>query len=259
MKKRTKIPFLGHTRKKSNQSGALSPYASTGACGSTDVTELPSSGGPIINRCHSKALPPLASSPSQTTASEVAIPVKTPTLGSKLAAHFSPSRTHKLTWRRDMTPTSGPSQLATTRPSSSLSSPSAASFDSRSSIHRSPTPQPGPNFMVWLSPDEVEEYKDLFTSPRSRLDQKLPSHKCSMRMAQKSSNTDATLPGPSSTFTCVKSPIQTSIPYLGTVPSIIVNSTSSHRQSLRNLKRSRPSIAQVLEKTPATGDVLGKL
>lgn len=50
MKKRMKIPFFGRTRKKSNQSGALRPYASTGACGSTDVTELPSSGGQSIHR-----------------------------------------------------------------------------------------------------------------------------------------------------------------------------------------------------------------
>lgn len=49
-KRTTRIPFLGRTRKKSNQSAASSPYASMGARDSTDVGELPSSREPSIDR-----------------------------------------------------------------------------------------------------------------------------------------------------------------------------------------------------------------
>lgn len=49
-KRTTRIPFLGRTRKKSNQSAASSPYASTGARDSMDVGELPSSREPSIDR-----------------------------------------------------------------------------------------------------------------------------------------------------------------------------------------------------------------
>jgi hypothetical protein len=166
------------------------------------------------------------------------VPVKAPTLGSKLAAHFNPSRTRKLsTLRHDMTPTSGPSQLAATSLSPPPSSPRAASFDSGSSGNRSPTPQPGPKIMVSLSPDNVEEYKNLFTLPRNQPAQ----------TAQKSSDSDTTPPGSSPTSaTRMKSPIQTSIPRRGSAPSVIVDSTSSRHQSSRNpggdLPTSRPKI-----------------
>ncbi|KAF9011838.1 hypothetical protein BDQ17DRAFT_1537663 [Cyathus striatus] len=171
-KKKTKIPFLGRTRKKSTHSTASShgvPCASRSVRESADVSTrtLSTDQRPNTLREESAA----ASRLPQVTVKPP--PVKSAiSLGSKFAAHFTPTKSRK----------PPPLSVARSSPTPSIhtggtlsppfASPRAASFDSGSSgtsQNRSTTPRPAqPSITVSFSPDSVEEYKDLFTLPKNK-------------------------------------------------------------------------------------------
>ncbi|TFK31730.1 hypothetical protein BDQ12DRAFT_671642 [Crucibulum laeve] len=193
-KRTTRIPFLGRTRKKSNQSTASSPFATS----SGTERESSEQGNRSTSAERAHAFPQLTRqivssiackdvgsdgwmngyrrSPGESSSSSAPPPplppikISSPSLGSKFAAHFTPSKS------RTKAPSLHPGR---TSPTPSISgtlsppptSPRAASFDSGSSgASRARTPTPHteqPTITVSFSPDNIEEYRDLFTLPQS--------------------------------------------------------------------------------------------
>lgn len=107
--------------------------------------------------------------PLPTTLPQINLP--STSLGSKFAAHFGQNRSRKLA-SSPRSSQAGPSEGSASDTLSPPTSPRASSFDSASSStngNRPLTPRPGPTITVSLSPDNLDEYRDLFTLPRSKI------------------------------------------------------------------------------------------
>ncbi|KAJ7477188.1 hypothetical protein B0H11DRAFT_2030155 [Mycena galericulata] len=175
-KRSSKIPFLGRQRKKSTHSDASTSASSAGpSIRQSDSDAPPRSRNaeprpvvptiPLPDDVSERALPPLPpkNSPS-------------PSLGSKLAAHFAPSRTKLL----NLSPRKPARSSSNEHTSDTLSSPAipssrATSMESDSSENRSATPRPThPTITVSLPPDNLEGYENMFTLPTSTPDAEDP-------------------------------------------------------------------------------------
>lgn len=131
-----------------------------------------------LTRNDSRLSHPVSSSPPETTSRPPPLPttlppinISSPSLGSKFAAHFTPLKSRRLSPRPAQ---ASPSEGSTSGMLSPPINSRGASFDSASSggsANRSPTPRAAlqPTITVSLSPDNVEDYKDLFTLPRKKL------------------------------------------------------------------------------------------
>ncbi|KAF9463279.1 hypothetical protein BDZ94DRAFT_1259560 [Collybia nuda] len=170
----TRIPFLGRSRKKSTHSASGAPLPSSSGRG-YDSTEIAES---TTSKKDRRLSQPVSSSPPEETSRAPPLPtilppinVSSPSLGSKFAAHFTPSKSRKPSPRRaHVAPSEGNASDTLSPPTS----PRGASFDSASSggsANRSPTPRATlqPTITVSLSPDNIEDYKDLFTLPRKKI------------------------------------------------------------------------------------------
>ncbi|KAF8809602.1 hypothetical protein BYT27DRAFT_7187356 [Phlegmacium glaucopus] len=148
-KKITRIQLFGRSRKKSNQSTASSPFLSSRE--SSDVGEPLNRAASSDRRPSVDPRPPIPPLPTVKTSSN--------SIGSKLAATFGHSRLPKPSVHKPIT---RPSTLSPT-------TSRAASYDSGSSKGsrpRSTTPRPAqPLITVSLSPDNLSDYKNLFTRP----------------------------------------------------------------------------------------------
>ncbi|KAJ6567349.1 hypothetical protein DFH09DRAFT_1314469 [Mycena vulgaris] len=169
-KRSSKIPFLGRQRKKSTHSDASTSASSAGPSSRQSDSEVrhsnaskqaePRPNVPAVPLVDESAERPLPAVPTTTFPS--------PSLGSKLAAHFAPSR-QKLLNLSPRKPTRPPTNEYT---SDTLSPPipvsRGASIDSTSSENRSTTPRPSqPVITVSLPPDNLEGYEGMFTLPTS--------------------------------------------------------------------------------------------
>ncbi|KAF7330820.1 hypothetical protein MVEN_02421200 [Mycena venus] len=175
-KRSGRIPFLGRQRKKSTQSDASASSAGPSSRQSDAEVRHSNVSKKADARPDVPAVPSLDDSqerplPALPTPSPINLP--SPSLGSKLAARFAPSR-QKLLNLSPRKPTRPPSNEPTPDP---LSPPtplpraaSATSIDSTStsSDHRSITPRPRPiqpTITVSLPPDQLDGYEGMFTLP----------------------------------------------------------------------------------------------
>ncbi|KAH9474794.1 hypothetical protein JR316_0013259 [Psilocybe cubensis] len=181
-KKTTRIPLFGRSRKKSTQSTASSPFASTsGVRESTDT-------GVHLGRASSSSA--LDRHPSEAPAHSTTIPPPLPvpskplsrvptSLSSKFAATFSHSRSSKAagvssqTELRSKPPVSYPSGRV--QPENNVRSVSQGESGSGSSVDKkvptSATRPARPTITVSLSEDDDEEFKDLFTRSTEELEE----------------------------------------------------------------------------------------
>ncbi|KAG6828126.1 hypothetical protein H0H92_009118 [Tricholoma furcatifolium] len=164
--KKSKLPFLGRTRKKSTQSVKSGIVPSLGRGYDSEVAELPSA---KKNRRLSQPVPPEPTivKASLPTPPVPQINVSSPSLGSKFVAHFSNSKLKK------SSSTSRPS----TQPASHdvLSPPNEhpkASFDSTTiTIHTSTLSKQtsrGPTVPTPSAPTKLGEYRNLIPTPHSK-------------------------------------------------------------------------------------------
>ncbi|KAJ7499388.1 hypothetical protein FB451DRAFT_1205282 [Mycena latifolia] len=168
-KRSSKIPFLGRQRKKSTHSDASTSASSAGASSRQSDGDVRQSN--VSRKAESRpdvpAVPPLDD--SQRPLPAIPPPDSpSPSLGSKLAAHFAPSRQKLL----NLSPRKPPRPPTNEIPSDTLPLPPSASrgtsMDSTSSENRSTTPRPGqPIITVSLPPDNLEGYEGMFTLPTS--------------------------------------------------------------------------------------------
>ncbi|EAU84061.2 hypothetical protein CC1G_06923 [Coprinopsis cinerea okayama7 len=226
-KKSTRIPFLGRPRKKSN------PYASDSARESSDVGEqtrgtASTDRRPTVElseRSPSSRLSMLPPSPGK---------AQPTSLGSKLAAHFSP-RTRKLSALSSKPPLEETSKTASLSPPDVTAS-RGTSLDSGSSGARSPTPRPvQPTIMVSMSNENLDEYKDLFTLPKQK--KPLPRESPSPRDTPESDGTSSS--GPSTSPRISK---LVEAPRRGSAPTIL---ESSRQKSARNQQPESPAIKSI--------------
>ncbi|KAJ7047801.1 hypothetical protein C8F04DRAFT_1060154 [Mycena alexandri] len=152
-KRSSRIPFLGRQRKKSTVSDA-----STSSAGRQSDSDVRHSN---VSRKALPAVPPLDGGP------ELSLPTSfpSPSLGSKLAAHFAPSRQKflNISPRKPLPPLTNDPASDTL---SSRTSPSRGTSADSSSDHRSITPRPThPTITVSLPPDNLEGYEGMFTLP----------------------------------------------------------------------------------------------
>ncbi|KAJ7179568.1 hypothetical protein C8R46DRAFT_1074113 [Mycena filopes] len=151
--------FLGRPRKKSTVSDASS--SSAGRLSDSDVRQSNVSSRKAEPR---PALPPLADS-SERPLPATPINTHSPSLGSKIAARFAPSRQKllNLSPRKPLPPSTNDH---TSDALSSRTSPSRGTSADSSSDHRSTTPRPvQPTITVSLPPDNLEGYEGMFTLP----------------------------------------------------------------------------------------------
>ncbi|KAG5652409.1 hypothetical protein H0H81_005103 [Sphagnurus paluster] len=170
-RKITRIPFLGRTRKKSTHSVKSGAATSAGRGYDSEVVgeasdtktdrrlSQPGSHPELVSR--RPTLPTSASQPS----------VPPTSLGSKFVAHFNHVKSRKAP-PSPRTSQAGPTEGSMSDTLSPPVSPRAASFDSGSTStsaqHQSSDSRPGPTITVSLSPDNIDDYKDLFTLPRHK-------------------------------------------------------------------------------------------
>ncbi|KAJ7672811.1 hypothetical protein B0H17DRAFT_173637 [Mycena rosella] len=172
-KRSSKIPFLGRQRKKSTHSDASTSATSASSAGPSSRQ----SDSDIRHSNVSRKAEPRPNIP--TVAPRDVIPERplpavpptnlpSPSLGSKFAAHFVPSR-QKLLNLSPRKPARPPTNEHTSDILSlSISASRATSLDSTSSENRSTTPRPQqPIITVSLPPDNLEGYDDMFTLPTS--------------------------------------------------------------------------------------------
>ncbi|KAJ7762772.1 hypothetical protein DFH07DRAFT_403782 [Mycena maculata] len=166
-KRSSKIPFLGRQRKKSSTSDASTSASSVGPSNRQSDSDVPSR--KVEPKPAVPTLPSLDDDPERPLPALPPINSYSPTLGSKLAAHFAPSRTKLL----NLSPRKPPRPPTNGNPSDTLSPPipsssRATSMDSTSSENRSTTPRPNqPTITVSLPPDSLEGYEGMFTLPTS--------------------------------------------------------------------------------------------
>ncbi|KAJ7929137.1 hypothetical protein B0H13DRAFT_2543286 [Mycena leptocephala] len=175
-KRSSRIPFLGRQRKKSTQSDASA--ASTSSAGpSSHPSDSDVRDSSASRKAEPRpAVPPIPSLDDGPERPLPALPTpspinsSSPSLGSKLAARFAPSRQKLL----NLSPRKQPSQPPPNEPILTLSPPTtssrATSIDSTSSGHhdRSVTPRPNhPTITVSLPPDNLDGYEGMFTLPIS--------------------------------------------------------------------------------------------
>ncbi|KAJ7163794.1 hypothetical protein C8R43DRAFT_253451 [Mycena crocata] len=171
----SKIPFLGRQRKKSAHSDASTSASSAGPSSRQSDSDVRNSNASR----KAEFTPDVPTVPALDDASERALPsipptnIPSPSLGSKLAAHFAPSRQKLL----NISPRK-PGLPINEHTSDTLSLPTSpsrgTSIDSTSSDNRSATPRPTqPTITVSLPPDNLEGYEGLFTLPKSDEDPQL--------------------------------------------------------------------------------------
>ncbi|KAK7061326.1 hypothetical protein R3P38DRAFT_2757814 [Favolaschia claudopus] len=176
-KRSSRIPFLGRQRKKSTQSdaSASSVAGPSGRQSETDVRhssvsrkdsrpDIPTV--PPLDDNHERPLPALPIEPPAASSSS-----SSPSLGSKLAARFAPSRQKlfNISPRKPIRPPAHepPSEVLPTP--RSLSRAASVNSAGTSSDHRSVTPRPSqPTITVSLPPDQLDGYEGMFTLPNSR-------------------------------------------------------------------------------------------
>ncbi|KAJ6510272.1 hypothetical protein C8R47DRAFT_1208306 [Mycena vitilis] len=171
-KRSSKIPFLGRQRTKSIQSDASTSASSAGSSrrpADSDVrrsnvssrTELRLDvpAVPSLDDTLERPLPALPGTPTPPLTSA------SPSLGSKLAARFAPSRQKFLNLSPRKAPRPSNDDASDTLVSSATPS-RGTSVDSTATGHRSTTPRPThPTITVSLPPDNLEGYEGMFTLP----------------------------------------------------------------------------------------------
>ncbi|KAF7331693.1 hypothetical protein MKEN_00049100 [Mycena kentingensis (nom. inval.)] len=197
-KRSSRIPFFGRQRKKSTTSDA-SPVPFTRQ---SDAEARQSSASRLT-----EPRPDVPTIGSDSERSEQTTPIPpsrlpAPSLSSKLAARFAPSRQKLLNIsprKRALstnydTPSPSSSALALPIPQSR-----GPSVDSTSSDARSVTPRPTqPTITVSVPPDSLEDYKDMFTLPKPPEDGQVTPTSDSVRFPTPSTLRDS--PEPSSTI-----------------------------------------------------------
>ncbi|KAL0946190.1 hypothetical protein HGRIS_012451 [Hohenbuehelia grisea] len=167
----SKLPFLGRTRKKSNVEEAATNTVRDGR--RHETAQSPAAVSTMAD--FADASPDIAGRPSKSRDAVSTSEPPAQTLGSKFAAHFTPSKARKPDPPPKPTPVKP--RKSVSPPSGNLRPPaqsprSLASFESNSSggsDNRSTTPRPAqPTFNVSISPPEdLSRYADLFTLPSS--------------------------------------------------------------------------------------------
>ncbi|TEB26883.1 hypothetical protein FA13DRAFT_998416 [Coprinellus micaceus] len=226
-KKSSKIPFLGISRKKSHPAG--SDADSNSMRYSTDVGEHPA-GTTGNDRRYTVELPDSLHPPRPGTSLAPPTPVKA-TLGSKLAAHFQP-RARKLSSLGKKPVVD--STTASTSNSNTLAvpeaSPRGASLDSGSSDGRSPTPRAQPTITVSLSPENLDEYKDLFTLPRQKKTPKPISPETTPRQSNTPESSEESAGSKRTTTSPIPLQGQSGLPRRGSAPATALD-PSRHKTS----------------------------
>ncbi|KAF5384064.1 hypothetical protein D9615_003242 [Tricholomella constricta] len=163
----TRIPFLGRTRKKSTHPTKSGGLLSSSRGYDSEVAESSASkkdrrlSHPVPSPEPASRHPPLPAALPQ-------INVASPSLGSKFVAHFSHVKSRKAA-PSPRSSQAGPSEGSTSDTLSPPMTPRAASFDSASTSASANSPStPRPTITVSPSPDNMEDYKDLFTLPRHK-------------------------------------------------------------------------------------------
>ncbi|KIY48523.1 hypothetical protein FISHEDRAFT_73493 [Fistulina hepatica ATCC 64428] len=143
--KKSRIPFLGRARKKSQPSSSSSGHET-----------ITSKGRLHSARSHDTALRPSMQDDNPS-----------PSLGSRLASHFNSSKPRLLHRSPKKGSRTGDTNVLSPPNDPSTNSPSFESRRSSDDASRNRTPTPGrqPMITVSLSPDNLAEYKDLFTRP----------------------------------------------------------------------------------------------
>ncbi|KAG6917947.1 hypothetical protein DXG01_017131 [Tephrocybe rancida] len=170
--KKSKLPFLGRTRKKSTHSAKSAVVPSTGRGYESEAAELPSS---KTDRRLSHPVPspePTIRHPPLPTANVIPhISVSSPSLGSKFVAHFSNSKLRKTAPSPRRTSEAVSNDGNNTDTLSPPMDTRTTSFDSTTTTTTTSTiPQPSPRgTLIKISThDELEEYRNLFTLPLSK-------------------------------------------------------------------------------------------
>ncbi|TFK75678.1 hypothetical protein BDN72DRAFT_892174 [Pluteus cervinus] len=233
-KKTSRIPFLGRQRKKSQPTAVPPLSAPVTQGGFTLEAHLDRAGEEHYD------VPSTTSVSTSTTvvqnSSSGLANLSTTSLGSKIAAHFHPSRSRKLSLRKSLPPP--PDNVIPPPPQDTLSPPSSsprtASFESGSSgatsRNRSPTPRSQPSVAFSVTQESLTEYADLFTLPKKSgvssehrpAPPTLPP-KSESRKALSSSSSDVRRNGSSKTSSGTPSPDGSSTPTSRSVtPSVVV-------------------------------------
>ncbi|KIM41585.1 hypothetical protein M413DRAFT_27901 [Hebeloma cylindrosporum] len=221
-KKITRIPLFGRSRKRSNQSSSSSPFTSY-VRESSDLGESSTASRAPSTDTRRPSVPSIAHVPVPPLPTSR---VPTPSLSSKLAAHFSHSRSSKQisTTQASSTPAQPPAVSSGLKPPSTRS----ASFESGSSAgtkRRSTTPRPSqPLITVSLSPDE--QFMDLFTRPKRKPSQSAEKTKRSSSAV----DSDITPNGSPASSPRTRSPEQ-SIYRRGYTPASAIAAAVRHRQN----------------------------
>ncbi|KAJ7067869.1 hypothetical protein C8F01DRAFT_1246428 [Mycena amicta] len=165
-KRSTRIPFLGRQRKKSTHSDAST--SSTSPSTRQSDSEVRNSDASRLTEPRPDVPPiPDAGRTRQSSPSKVPLP----SLGSKIVAHFAPSRQKLLPQKRTQSTTDDFSSRALFPP---VSPSRGTSIDSTE--NRSVTPRPNqPTITVSVPPDSFEDYKDMFTLPKVDDGQRTPT------------------------------------------------------------------------------------
>ncbi|KAF5391710.1 hypothetical protein D9757_001665 [Collybiopsis confluens] len=190
-KKSTRIPFIGRPRKKSTQSDILPSVATAQVTQSRTSVATVGSRSNFDNAGDGLASPPLASTSQQSLKATS----NSTSLGSRLAAHFTPRTSlRRFQSRRSQPSLHSPGELSDYTSDSLAppkSGPRSPSIDSTSSrLSRSSTPRATqtirdpldssrlpaqPTITVSRPPpldydlDNLDEYSDLFTKPRRKI------------------------------------------------------------------------------------------
>ncbi|KAG6832342.1 hypothetical protein H0H87_001983 [Tephrocybe sp. NHM501043] len=163
--KKSKLPFLGRTRKKSTQSAKSGTGPPTARGYESEVTELPSSRKDRrLSQPVPSPEPTIRHPPLPATSGIPQINVTSPSLSSKFVAHFSNSKLRKPARASGVAPDDG-------NTTDTLSPPTDArttSFDSTITTTATIPPPRGAVIAITSSHNKIEEYKSLFTLPHSR-------------------------------------------------------------------------------------------
>ncbi|KJA25329.1 hypothetical protein HYPSUDRAFT_199855 [Hypholoma sublateritium FD-334 SS-4] len=250
-KKITRIPLFGRSRKKSNQSSSSSPYASTGTVRySTEAGESSStSRDPSTDRRPSEPVISVQPPPLPTPANRA----HNSSLTSKFAAHFSQPRSSKpaVTQTESAKPAAQTSGLY---PKATRSS----SFESGSSVgtkSRSTTPRPAaerPTITVSFSPDDLDEYHDLFVRPQDLEPRSEPSVGIRRSKTIAGANSDAVVSSPSTSGKRSPEPI---VYRRGQTPASAMAAALRHRQTPSNSSDRPPTPPQKTPKSPSEGSI----
>ncbi|KAJ7367841.1 hypothetical protein DFH08DRAFT_946822 [Mycena albidolilacea] len=168
-KRSSRIPFLGRQRKKSTQSDASGSSAGPSSRHSDADVRHSNVSKKSELRPDIPAVPPLDERPLPALPPQP-LTNSSPSLGSKIAARFAPSRQKlfNLSPRKPARPPSNEPISDALSPPISVSRPNSTDSVGTSTDDRSITPRPRPvqpTITVSLPPDQLEGYEGMFTLP----------------------------------------------------------------------------------------------